>query len=71
MNPYKHYTLKLLVNNLKGTQLVCKEKREKRKRNLRADQRGSTWLLSARTIGTEGGPEFVEGTCSIAFLGDM
>jgi hypothetical protein len=71
MNPYNHYTVKLLVNNIKGTRLVCKEKREKRKIILRADQSGSTWLLSAKTIGTERGPEFVQGTCSIAFLGDM
>jgi hypothetical protein len=71
MNPYKHYIIKLVVNNLKGTRLVCKGKREKRKTNLRADQLGSTWLLSARTVGTERGPEFVQDTCSIAFLGDM
>jgi hypothetical protein len=71
MHPYKHYTIKLLVNNLKGKRLVCKRKRKKRKRILRADQLGSTWLLSARTAGTELGPEFVQDTCSIAFLGDM
>ena len=71
MYPYKHYTIKLLVNNLKGTQLVCKGKKEKRKRILRADQLGSTLQLSARTVGIERGPEFVQDTCSIAFLRDM
>jgi hypothetical protein len=50
---------------------MCKGKIEKRNRILRGDQSSSTWLLSARTVGTEGGTKFVQDTCSIAFLGEM